>query len=116
MSLQNLADKVLIWIHGRRLGITGDGQSGVSSALVVDGVPVATTRAPILKAVTGLSAAGAITLTGTVIGDNVVSVTDLSTFADVTSSFESTITVANQIQESASVSGHQVLVFVQPQS
>lgn len=116
MALANLADKVLLWIHGRRLGLTGDGQSTGNAALVMDGVPVATTRAPILKAVTGGSGAGAVTLAGTVVGDNVVSVTDITSAADVSSSFESTISVAGQIQQTATVSGHVVLVAVQPQS
>jgi hypothetical protein len=118
MALANLADKVLLWIHGRRLGITGDGQSGVSSALVLDGVPVATTRAPIVKTQVGKNGAGAVTLAGTAVGDNVVNVTNLSTPGDVTSSFEATITVAGQIQQSAAtdLSAAQLMFEIQPQS
>lgn len=118
MSIANIADKVLLWIHGRRLGLLGDGQTGGSnsSAIVVDDKVVATTRAPILKIATSLSAAGAVTLAGTVVGDDVISVTDMSSDADVTSSFESTITVAGQIQQTVSTSSHAVLVFVRPQS
>ena len=107
---------------GRHIGVAGDisgflaGTAGVSLALLVEGKVVATTRSYIVKAVTSLSAAGAVTLTGAVNGDKVLSVTDLSSDSDVSSSFESTISVANQIQQTASTSGHQVLVVVQPQS
>src|ERR1700704_3255115 len=110
MALASIADQVLYWIHARRLGLTSDGQGTQSSAaLVLDGVPVASTRAPILKIATSLSGAGAVTLAGTVVGDKVVSVTDMSGDSDVTANFESTITVAGQIQQTVSTSGHAVL-------
>lgn len=119
----NMADKVLLWIHGRRLGLTSDGQGDAvlgtllsSTALVMDGVVVASTRAPVVKAVLCLSVAGAITLAGALVGDNVVSVTDLSSGTDVSANFESAISVAGQIQQTASQTAHQVLVVLQPQS
>ena len=50
----------------------------------------------------GKNGAGALTLTGAKVGDKVLNVTQVTaTSADVTSSFEATITVANQIQQSS---------------
>lgn len=118
MAFANLADQVLLWIHGRRLGLTSDGQTTqTSSALVLDGVPVASTRgAVIAKAVASGAGAGSIAVAGAVIGDNVLSVTDLSSGADVSVDFEGTITVAGHIQQITTTSSHQVLVVLQPQS
>lgn len=117
MALASMADRVLLWIHGRRLGIVGDGQVGTSSALVLDGVVIGSSRGTnLIKAVTSLSAAGSVVFAGLAVGDNVMSVTDLSSDTDVSTSFESTISVAGAIQQLLSTSGHQVLVAVQPQS
>jgi hypothetical protein len=115
------SDDVLVWEHGRRLGIVGDGQPGDPSVLVLDGKPIASNRlrAPFQVTVaTGLSAAGAVTIANVQPGDTVVSVLDMNAapFVDVSSSFETTISVAGQIQETASVSGHNVLVIVVPRS
>jgi len=119
MALSDLRDKVLLWMHGRRLGIVGDGQS--STVLVLDGKAIGSTRSgptaiPLLA--TSGSGAGAVTLTGAVVGDNVQKVYDqnAANWVDVTSSFEGTITVANQIQQTASTSGHLIIVFLQPQT
>src|ERR1700690_47666 len=49
----------------------------------------------------GKNGAGALTLTGAVIGDKVLNVTNITSPGDVTSSFEATITVNGQIQQSA---------------
>lgn len=96
------SDDVLVWEHGRRLGVVGDGQSGNPSALMLDGKVVASNRLAggglFVKAVTAI-AAGAVTLTGAAVGDVVVSVTDLSTPGDASAKFETTISVANQIQQ-----------------
>lgn len=118
MSLQSIANRVLVWLHGPRIGITGDGQASVSSALVLDGVPVATTRAEIVVCQLGRNGAGTLALAGAVVGDNVVNVTNISTPGDVTASFESTITVAGQIQQSAAtnLSAAQLIFSVAPQS
>jgi len=110
---------ILISEHGRRFGIVGDGASGNPSALILDNKVVASNRLTtpfIAKCVASLSAAGAVTLTGTQPGDTVVSVTNITTPGDVSSSFESTISVAGQIQQTASTSSNQVLVIVQPRS
>lgn len=101
---------------GRHIGVAGDISAGGPFALLVEGKVVATTRSIIAKVATSLSGAGAVTLTGTVVGDKVISVTDLSGDSDVTADFESTITVAGQIQQTVSTSGHAVFVVVQPQS
>lgn len=111
---------ILVSEHGRRFGIFGDGASGDPSGLILDNKVVASNRLVggmyFTKAVTGLSAAGAVTLTGAAVGDTVVSVTNLTTPGDASSSFETTISVANQIQESASVSGNVVLVCLKANS
>jgi hypothetical protein len=58
-----------------------------------------------------------VALTGTLAGDKVVSVTDLSGLADVTGSFESTVSVGGQIQQTAAgTAGHVLLAVVLPQS
>ena len=118
---KTIADKVLVWLHARRLGIFGDGQSTNNNSLVLDGVTVGSTRtgaAPLLAIATGLSAAGAVTVTGTLVGDTVTMVLDMSSapFTDVTSSFEATVSVAGQVQETASVSSHSCLFFINPQA
>ena len=48
----------------------------------------------------GVNGAGACTLTGAKVGDKVVGVTNLTDGSSGTSSFEATISVANQIQQS----------------
>jgi hypothetical protein len=118
---KTIVDKVLVWLHGRRLGLVGDGQGGNNNSLVLDSVVVGSTRTganPIKAIATGLSAAGAVTVTGTLVGDTVELVLDMSSapFTDVTSSFESTVSVAGQVQETASVSSHSCLFFINPQA
>ena len=118
----SLWNQVLLWLHGRRLGIYGDGQTSQNSSLVLDGVAIGSSRtgaAPLLGVATALSSAvGAVTLTGTLVGDTVTLVLDMAVapFVDVTSSFESIVSVAGQVQETASVSAHVLLFFVNPQS
>lgn len=51
--------------------------------------------------VTGHNGAGSVTLTGAPLGATVISVVNLTTPGDATSSFESTISVAGQIQQSS---------------
>ena len=114
----SLWNQVLLWSHGRRLGVFGDGQTTQNSSLVLDGVAVGSTRtgaAPLLAVATGLNAAGAVTVPGTLVGDTVTLVVN-SSFVDVTSSFESVVSVAGQVQETASVSAAVCLFFVNPQA
>ena len=118
---KTIVDKVLLWLHGRRLGLFGDGQSSNNNSLVLDGVVIGSTRtgaAPLFAIAAGLSAAGAVTVTGTQVGDTVVMVLDMNAapFVDVTSSFEATVSVAGQVQETASVSGHSCFFIVSPQA
>ncbi len=123
-TLKPFVDQVLVWLHGRRLGIVGDGEqtntiNATSSLLILDGVPIGSTRAGAVAApllITGLSAAGSVTMTGAVIGDIVARVINLGASTDVTSSFESVITVTDKIQETVSVSGAVCLVFLIPGS
>jgi hypothetical protein len=123
-SFTDLRDKVLLWIHGRRLGIKGDGSgplSGtVSDVLCLDGVPIGSTRSGpnALKVVaSGATGVGAVTITGTQVGDHVELVLQ-SNFTDATSSFEATVSVAGQVQQTSSsnLSGNTYLFLVQPQT
>lgn len=114
------SDDVLVWEHGRRLGFGGDGQSGDPSFLMLDGKVVASNRLTkgfIVTAITGVSAGASIALTGAVVGDTVVGAVDLTTPAtgDVSSKYESTISVAGQIQQ-LSASTDVALVVVIPRS
>lgn len=49
----------------------------------------------------GVAAAGPVTVTGTKVGDKIVSVCNLTDNSNGTSSFESTVTVADQIHQSS---------------
>lgn len=121
------ADNVLLWIHGRRIGLLGDDQgdnvpSG-TAGLVVDGVvfgvnlPSGRGLIQQLQSTT-TGSAGSVTLTGSAVGDRVLSVIDTTTGANLTSVFEATISVANQIQQTGSggTNTNAVLVTLQPQS
>lgn len=59
------------------------------------------TSAMKLYAFAGRNGAGAVTLTGAAVGDKVVGVANSTDGANGASSFEATITVANQIQQSS---------------
>lgn len=111
------ADDVLVSIHPRRLGIVGDGQAANNSALLLDGKVIGTSRNRIVVCQTASNGAGPVTLGGAVVGDTVENVTALST-GDVTSSFEATISVAGQIQQTAATDLHlaQCLFQVRPNS
>lgn len=123
-SFTNLADRVLLWLHGRRLGIKGDGQgpfSSESDVLVLDGVAVGSTRSGpngIKAFAAGLTGKGGVTVAGAVVGDNVEWVLDLTTPGDGASNFETTVSVAGQVQQTSAsnLSGKNYVFFVQPQS
>ena len=116
----NPADLALVSIHGRRLSIGGDGQTTTGSWIQLDNVIVVSQRPWIMKAAAGSNGAGGVTVAGTLVGDNVISVTDLSASppADVSSSFEGTVSVAGQVQQTAAtnLSAHGCYFVVQPQS
>jgi phage terminase large subunit-like protein len=123
-SFTDLRDKVLLWAHGRRTGVKGDGGgpfASIKSLFVLDGVAVGSTRSGpnAIKAVAaGSNGAGAITVAGAAVGDNVEIVVNLSTPADASASFESTVSVAGQVQQTSAsnLSGSTYLFCVQPQS
>lgn len=122
-SFSSIADKVLLWLHGRRLGIRGDGQGPLSSAgdvLVLDGVAVGSTRSgcnPLKVVAAGSNGTGAVTVAGVKVGDLVEMVLQ-SNFTDASASFESTASVAGQVQQTSTsnLSGNTYLFLVQPQS
>ncbi len=124
---KTIVDKVLVWLHGRRLGLFGDGQTDYSatisnSSLVLDGVAIGSTRtgaAPLLVVATAsASTTAAITTAGTLAGDTVSLVLDMNAapFVDVTADFESTVSVSGQIQQTASPGAHSCLFFINPQA
>jgi hypothetical protein len=119
-------DNVLVWLHGRRIGLLGDAQgdnvpSGVAG-LVVDGVVfginLPSGRGLIqMRSANPLNAAGAVTLTGAQVGDRVLSVEDITSHTNVTANYESTISVVNQIQQTAAgTAADTIIVTLQPQS
>jgi hypothetical protein len=55
----------------------------------------------LLLTFTGHNGAGACTATGTLVGDRVISIAGLTTVGGLAASFESTITVADQIQQTS---------------
>ncbi len=78
-------------------GTAADFAGGLTKA----GAPVLAGAPFVLLAHVGRNGAGAVTVAGVKVGDKVVSVTNLSVPADLTSSFESTVTVAGQVQQSS---------------
>jgi hypothetical protein len=117
---KTIIDRVLVWLHGRRLGIYGDGQSVNNSSLVLDGVTVGSSRtgANSLKGVaTSLgSGTGAVTVAGTLVGDTVELVYDMTDDLDVTADFESVVSVAGQVQQTVALASKVCLFFVNPQA
>jgi hypothetical protein len=118
---------VLVSVHGRRLGIVGDGQAGDPSALVLDGSVIASNRltTPFIAASSlGSNGAGGITIAGTQPGDTVVSALNLTDTGggpgptNANSSFEPTVTVAGQVQQTSTsnLSGSWFLFIVWPRS
>lgn len=119
-TFTNIADKVLLWLHGRRLGVRGDGQGPTpATVLVLDGIPVGSTRSgpnAIKAVVAGSNGVGAITVTGAKVGDSVEMVINLTSPADASSSFEASVSVAGQVQQTSAsnLSGSTFLFLVQP--
>jgi len=116
------ADNVLLPIHGRRLGIIGDGESTTPSALVLDGTIIASTRLTvpfIMTVIGGIVAAGAIAVAGAQAGDTVVGAMQMSGApTNASSLFESTISVSGFIQQTSNVNlaGNSYLIIVFPRS
>jgi len=120
-AFSDLRDKVLTWLHGRRFGIIGDSYGSNTSLAVLDGVPVGSTRsgASAIKVVTaGHNLAGPVTVAGAVVGDLVEIVVGLTVPGDASGSFETTVSVAGQVQQTAAsnLSANQYLFCIKPQS
>jgi hypothetical protein len=112
-------DNVLLWLHGRRLGLVGDGAFSTSSGLLVDGLLVGSKRGPIVSQLAaGNNGVGSVSFPAAVDGDLVILALDLTTPANVTSSFEQVISTAGQIKQTSAtnLSGKNILFQVQPAS
>ncbi len=112
-------DNVLLWLHGRRVGLAGDGSFSATSGLLVDGQLVGAKRgAAIYQLAAGNNGAGSIGFPGAVDGDIVLFALDLTSPANVTSSFEAVISTAGQIKQTSAsnLSGKNIFFHVQPAS
>lgn len=112
-------DNVLLWLHGRRVGLVGDGNYSTSSGLMVDTQLVGSKRGPaVFQLAAGSNGAGSITFPSAVDGDVVMFALDLTTPANVTSSFELVISTAGQIKQTSSsnLSSKNIFFIVQPAS
>jgi hypothetical protein len=95
-------DNVLLWLHGRRVGLVGDGSFSASSGLMVDGQLVGARRGPVVSQLaSGSNGTGSIGFPAAVDGDVVLSALDLTTPANVTASFEAVISTAGQIKQTS---------------
>lgn len=83
-----------------------------------NGRVAASTRKDIVTSFTGLNGAGAVTLTGANVGDIVLGVGNVTDGSDAAASYESVITIANQIQQSSAsdLSLKKMIVHVSRQS
>lgn len=130
MAAASRETSLYVSLHGRRLGMVGDPTSNpstytgapaagqTSTALVFDGVPVLSTRPDIVAVAVGSNGAGAITVAGAVVGDTVTAAVNLTTPAVASSSFESTVSVAGQVQQTSAsnLSGSTFHFLVKPRS
>jgi hypothetical protein len=107
-------DNVLLWLHGRRVGLVGDGSFSASSGLMVDGQLVGARRGPVVSQL----ATGSIAFLAAVDGDAVLLALDLTTPANVTASFEAVISTAGQIRQvsAANLSAKNILFQIAPAS
>jgi hypothetical protein len=112
-------DNVLLWLHGRRAGLVGDGSFSASSGLLIDGQLVGSRRGPVVSQLaTGNNGTGSVPFPAAVDGDVVLLALDLTTPANVTASFETVISTAGQIRQiaSANLSGKNILFQIAPAS
>jgi hypothetical protein len=110
---------VLLWLHGGRVGLVGDGSYSASSGLLVDGQLVAAKRGPVVvQLAAGNNGAGSVSFPSAVDGDIVLFALDLTTPANVSSSFESVISAAGEIQQTSSsnLSSKNIFFLLQPAS
>jgi hypothetical protein len=107
-------DNVLLWIHGRRLGLVGDGSFSASSGLMVDNQLVGSKRGPVISQLApGNNGVGSVAFSAAVDGDVVLFALDLTTPANVTSNFESVISTAGQIRQTSATNLSTKNVFFQ---
>ena len=112
-------DNVLVWLHGRRVGLVGDGAFSASSGMLVDGQLVGSKRSiAVFQLAAGNNGAGGITFMAAASGDVLLFALDLTTPANVTSSFESVNSVTGQIQQTSAsnLSGRNIFFVLQPAS
>jgi len=112
-------DNVLLWLHGRRVGLVGDGSFSASSGLLIDGRLVGSARgAAVFQLAAGNNGIGNVSFPGAVDGDAVLFALDLTTPANVTSSFETAISTAGQIRQTSAsnLSSKTIFFVVQPAS
>jgi hypothetical protein len=112
-------DNVLLWLHGRRVGLVGDGSFSPSSGLMVDGQLVGAKRGPVVSHLApGSNGIGNVAFPAAVDGDVVLLALDLTTPANVTSSFEAVISAAGQIRQisAANLSAKNILFQIAPAS
>jgi hypothetical protein len=112
-------DNVLLWLHGRRVGLVGDGVYSTSQGLLIDGQLVASKRGPVVcELAAGSNGAGSVSFPSAVDGDIVILALDLTTPANVSSSFESVISTAGEIKQTSSsnLSGKNIFFLLQPAS
>ena len=112
-------DNVLLWLHGRRVGLVGDGSFSASSGLMVDGQLLGSKRGPVVSQLApGSNGVGSVAFPAAVDGDVVLFALDLTTPANVTSSFETVISVAGQIRQTsgANLSARNILFQIAPAS
>jgi hypothetical protein len=112
-------DNVLLWLHGRRVGLAGDGSFSASSGLLVDGQLVGSKRGPVVSQLAaGSNGTGSVAFPGAVDGDAVLLALDLTTPANVTASFETVISTAGLIRQTsaANLSTKNILFQIAPAS
>jgi hypothetical protein len=112
-------DNVLVWLHGRRVGLVGDGTFSASSGMLVDGQLVGSKRGTaVSQLAVGNNGAGGIAFTAAASGDVLLFALDLTTPANVTSSFEPVVSIAGQIQQTSAsnLSGKNIFFVLQPAS
>jgi hypothetical protein len=112
-------DNVLVWLHGRRVGLVGDGAFSASSGMLIDGQLAGSKRGvTVSQLAAGNNGVGSVAFSAAVDGDVVLLALDLTTPANVTASFESVISTAGQIKQTSSsnLSGKNIFFQLQPAS
>lgn len=96
LTIDDMSGETTIGAPGYSVALQG--AVDLSGADSVVGIPASTF---LVKSQDGNNGAGSLALTGAVVGDQVLAVTNLTSPADVTADFESVISVAGHIQQSS---------------